>query len=156
DSSAHGRHGTYAGSGITYSATSLLIGDSSTGITLNGSTGMVSLAPIDFPKNNEDWSIECWFKSSSLPSGLHVLAYFGQHRNQGYAALTLNGTTLSAVTGVAGIIDYAASTTVSTSTVYHAVGTYTAGTIKLYLNGSLVWTVGGIPARTIFPEMAAI
>lgn len=52
--------GTYTATGITYSATSLLTGDSDTAVTLNGTSGQIQGARKF--TNPNPWSEECWFE----------------------------------------------------------------------------------------------
>ncbi len=68
DSSGTGNNGTYNSSGVTHtsSVSSTINFSDPEAVTLNGSTGYVTLGTTSFPANNAPQSISLWFKGTPV------------------------------------------------------------------------------------------
>lgn len=105
------------------------------------SSQQINLPTSMVPIGAHAWSLECWFKVTAVPpSGSHqtLMGWGAATGNQKFGVLnfTSNGTTFQVVCSTnSGDI---ASGNLSTSTIYHVVGTYDGSSTRLYLNGSLV------------------
>lgn len=141
DVSGNSHAGTYASSGVTYSASGPCPRDSAKAVTLNGSTGDVSEATV--PSGSAQ-SYEIWFKAPSTSHGGGLMSVTNSSGKQTKMALAMTS---------AGKIVFAVGSSTSTVTttaaynnnVWHlAVGTITGTAINLYVdNQSAVTMVSG-------------
>jgi len=142
DATTHQLNGSY-GSSITHHATGLVTGTSDYAATFSGSaTGSTTTAQVSQSSTLQPTSVsvEAWVKESSTPSGIIDVVSYGDQHGQGYS-LQIYSTNQAAfygnTTAGAGYFYVQGTTTLSTGTVYHLVGTYDGTTAKIYVNGTL-------------------
>lgn len=69
------QNGTYSASGVTYSVTPG-IDDANTAVTLNGTSGHISIPTTSLPTGNAAWTLGAWVKLASVPaSNAFVIGY---------------------------------------------------------------------------------
>lgn len=126
--------GTYT-AGFTLNQSALINADATAhSVSLNGSTGYVTMGEPSSLNLTGAFSVECWFKTPSIGTQQNLFGNwdggagsgYGLWLNSGVVGLRINGTTP------------VASGALSSNTVYHAVGTYDGTNARLYVNGSLV------------------
>ena len=127
-------NGTYIG-GYTLNQTHLLGNDPGGSVLFNGTSGYVSLSTTSLPTGASPWSIECWCRFSSLPTGYVALAGMGNRSAQQMATLFGYNTNQFVLSTFAG--DIYSGTTIATNKNYHVVGSYDGTNIRLYVNGAL-------------------
>jgi large repetitive protein len=140
-------NGTYTG-GFTLGQTGLIVNEpSAKSVTLNGSTGYVSMPTTGLPTGAQSWSIEAWINMASVPgTGLHSIVEFGTNATNNAAVLYLGSGKISANTYAGNTI---AGLTPVAGTTYHCVACYDGTNLRLYVNGLLQGAVACTPAITL-------
>lgn len=135
DSSSGGNTGTITG-GVTKSTAGLLLNDSDTSMTFNGSSGFVDIGSTSLVNNfrNHDWSVEFWAKPSAISNYVFSCGQFNNAGTDNFLHVGFDGT--HAKCGFFGD-DLSAATALSTGTTYHIVITWQASTKRrvIYVNG---------------------
>jgi Concanavalin A-like lectin/glucanases superfamily len=126
---------------VSYGTAGLLVADSDTAMTFNGTSSYITLPATGLPTGAASWTMECWITTPNpLPTSLGTVMMMMGHETTG------NGATLflDAASGGKITVDAWSSTAVAwstlpgVSTTYHVVATYDGTTLSLYVNGSLV------------------
>lgn len=138
DASSTLQNATYTASGVTYGTTGLLTGDTDTGVTLNGTTGYITVPTSGLPSGNAPWSMDVVVKTpASFAATMEITTFGVSGATRGEPQLLI-GPTGSAIAGT-----FSGDTTgfaLSTSTIYHLAATWDGTTLTLYVNGSAVRT----------------
>jgi hypothetical protein len=125
---------------VTYGATGLLVADTDTAMTFDGSSSYITLPTTGLPTGSASWTMECWIQTPNpLPSGSNtVFLMMGQQLTGKAANLYLDASAGGKIT-----VDSWNTNKISWSslpgvgTTYHVVATYDGTTLSLYVNGSL-------------------
>lgn len=135
----------------TFGATGLLTGDSDKAITFVAASSQYLTVADANPLDCADIvSMECWIKIASLPGASAVLIHKGDAAyginidNTGALQISKNNTGVLATS----------TSTMSTATIYHVVGTKTGSTVKLYINGTDV--TGSVSNLTLADNALAL
>jgi hypothetical protein len=139
DSSGNGNSGTWNASGVSRTASvpaQITFGDPEA-LTLDGSSGYITLGVTNLPANNAPQSISLWFNGTPNANNQNMLA---MSNLSGASAVQLGfrGSSLLAWNYGGGSL---VSTTAPTDTAWHqVVYTYDGTTDRLYLDGALAAT----------------
>src|SRR5260221_9509070 len=88
DATGNGHNGGYYSSGVTYSAVGPFAG--STGVTLDGSVGRITL-PTDFmPTGNSSWTLEGWCYVTTT-AGQYIVQFGTSASGQAVGLYVTNG-----------------------------------------------------------------
>lgn len=138
DASGSALNGTYTATGVTYGTTGLLTGDTDTAVTLNGTTGYITVPTTSLPSGNAPWSIEAVIKTpASFAATMEVVTFGVNGTTRGEPQLLI-GPTGNAIAGT--FSGDTAGFALSTSTIYHLAATWDGTTLTLYVAGSAVKT----------------
>jgi len=136
DSSPNGVGGTYNSVGVTYGVKGALAGDPDTAVSFYGSTGYATFpAPSIFAS---DFTLECWFKTTSLIATEQVPLALYAATTSGYKVfLEINSPGNVAIDFGGGDSVLSPAGVVAVNSLYYLVGTYVYATrtLALYLNG---------------------
>src|SRR4029077_10291164 len=141
DSSGNGKNGTISGT-VTYGTTGLIRGDTNTAMTFSvAGTSSISIPTTGLPTGANHWSVECWVKMPSLPSGgttYFMCLCLGTVTTGGktIAIYYFAGTTKSFVLDNDNGFDIASTAAPVAGTTYHLVGTYDGSKMQFYVNGT--------------------
>jgi hypothetical protein len=135
DSSGSGDTGTYSASGVTRTnaVSSTISFADPNAITLNGTTGYISLGTTNLPGNDDEQSISLWFKGTpNAATNQNMIAMVDAPNSSG-VQLGFRGTSLAVWAYGGGLL---ASATAPTDGAWHqVVYTYDTVTDTLYLDG---------------------
>jgi hypothetical protein len=137
DSSGTGNTGTYNSSGVahTTSVPSSISFTDPDAVTLDGSTGYVSLGITNLPANDASQSISLWFKGTPNVSPYETMLEMASAADASAVAIGFSGSNLAVwVSGGATLVSTAAPTDGGW---HQAVYVYDGTTDSLYLDGSL-------------------
>jgi hypothetical protein len=129
--------GTYASTGVTLGAASLLSTTTDKAVTLDGSKGSVRVAPAASLNFTNAFSLEAWIKPAAIPASGSFASVLT--KAEAYT-LQLNGPRLEFTVIQSGTRQrcQAPSGAVVAGSTYHVVGTFDGATQRLYLNGTQV------------------
>lgn len=137
-------NGTYAGS-YTLGRPDPLVDDADTAIELDGLSGRISVPHTSALNLTTQLTIEAWVKPDSLTGTRWIV-----NRGTYYYLYISDGTTYFGIrTGAAYV--YVTTTTVTTGSWQHLVGTYDGSTMNLYRDNSVVASAaisGAVDANT--------
>lgn len=159
DISGNMRQGTING-GVTLGVAGLLHSGSDTAMTFNGTSGYISLPTALIPTGSgHAWSLECWVRMASLPSGQWNAMVAMGNRATGAEGILYANNTSSVFKFDLSLFgtDVFSSTTFTNNTTYHVVGTYDGTQARLYVNGSLTGgpTTVSVSLATTFASIGA-
>lgn len=147
DSSGNGRNGTYAGS-PTLGASGLLVGDSNTAITFDGSND-VGTTPAATWMDSASFSVETLFVPSLVSTGARTIV--ARSAASSLWILRTDAAKIGAYVVTTAFKTVASSTTLTAGTKYHAVMTYDGATLRLYVNGNLEGSIAAAGLSTNKP-----
>jgi len=134
DLGSQAQNGTYTS--VTLNQTALIKGDTDPSVLFNGSSSKVAIPTTSLPTGASSWTMEAWVKTPSvLPSsGFPTVMMFGTNSGANQASIGYNQST-GKFTLSSWVANNVSSATVTTSTLYHLVGTYNGTTAIFYVNG---------------------
>ncbi|MBF6591167.1 MAG: LamG domain-containing protein, partial [Ktedonobacterales bacterium] len=132
-------NGTLVG-GVTLAQTGALTGDTDTAVSLNGTTGTISLPTTGLPTANAPWSIEAWIKLAANPTATAIIGYLGgggSASNSAYFGILIG--TAKPLLNIHGTLITAPSN-ISLNTWHHVVGTWDGTNGTIFVDGGQVVT----------------
>ncbi|HLZ24294.1 MAG TPA: LamG domain-containing protein, partial [Ktedonobacterales bacterium] len=151
DISGAGQTGTYTG-GITLSVAGGISGDTDTAVSLNGSTGYVSVPVSGMPTANSPIAFGLWFKFAANPGAISVLQAYGAGGAHNYIQLYLDTSgKLNADTGAT----LATTASALTTGVWHfGVVSWDGTTLSLLVDGAAAVT--STPGAQTIPTSSTV
>lgn len=130
-----GVNGTYTATGVTYSQPAG-IDDTNTSITLNGTSGRISIPTTSLPTGNAAWTMGAWVNLASNPAANAYVVSYGANTTLQNPLLyvTTSGQIVASAFG-AGDCGFAALTTGAWAFV---AATYDGTSLRCYVNGAQV------------------
>lgn len=130
----------------TLGVTGAIADDADTAVSFDGSTEYVHLGAA--LSGDTTYSLECWFKTGYTGGTSQYFFSFGNSGNINHLiALYINASTDTlgwwTKDGTTNLFKDDTGSTVNDDNWHHVVGTRDGDTMKLYLDGSLLWTING-------------
>jgi RHS repeat-associated protein len=146
DSSGNGYSATYASSGITYSATGGITGDSDTAITTSYNGAAVTRSDSILPSGSSARTIELWEKTTS--SGVYGLVSWGTASTNAYISVNIgSGPTLS-FDGYANYVMRTPPYSLEDGAWHYLAISFDGTNAYLYVDGQLIGS-GAVPLATV-------
>lgn len=146
DSSGNGYSATYASSGITYSATGGISGDSDTAITTSYNGAAVTRSDSFLPSGSSARTLEAWEKTTT--SGVFAIVSYGTAATNQYVAMNIgSGPTLS-FDGYTNYVLKTAPYSLEDGNWHYLAATFDGTTAYLYIDGQQIGS-GAVPLSTV-------
>ena len=126
--------GTYTG-GFTLAQTGLIFNDVGKSVSLNGSTGFVSLPITALPTGSSSVSFGAWVSPAAAGAGDTMVMYLGNSTNGQFIYLAMNSSRQFYVSN--GTVGTTVSSAVTLSTTHFVVAVWDGSKLYCYVDGSL-------------------
>lgn len=156
DSSGNGRNGTYYSS-PSLNQTGLLAGDANKAVDFPNNSARAKVADASWMRVTTAFTAEAWFNADATNGSRVIVARTGWSNAESNAAtrswhlIIYNGYLHIAVTATDGtyVAHHATGYAINTGTTYHAALTFNGTSVKLYLNGSEIYTSNTLSGKTV-------